>query len=197
MTTRVCLTLLFIFSSLTMTTNMYLLNILLKIPLFPILVLISQLITVLVNLWRIHLNLFHLNLSILMLIHTVSILLSELAPELENHHLGSLIMLSVCRNHLSFLWQVLNLIWISYRNLLSPSHIFVFFLSKIKPIHHPTTYSQAYQHSEWQQAMEVELQALEANKTWTVVDLPRGKRAIGCKWVCKIQASSWWLSVQI
>lgn len=35
--------------------------------------------------------------------------------------------------------------------------------------------------------MEKELKALEANNTWELVPLPKGKRAIGCKWVFKIK----------
>ncbi|MCI52049.1 retrovirus-related pol polyprotein from transposon TNT 1-94, partial [Trifolium medium] len=35
--------------------------------------------------------------------------------------------------------------------------------------------------------MNVELQALAQNQTWTVVDLPPGKVPIGCKWVYKIK----------
>lgn len=33
--------------------------------------------------------------------------------------------------------------------------------------------------------MEKELQALEANETWVLTSLPRGKKAIGSKWVYK------------
>ncbi|KAK4399873.1 Retrovirus-related Pol polyprotein from transposon RE1 [Sesamum angolense] len=51
----------------------------------------------------------------------------------------------------------------------------------------PRTYTQAKEHSEWQQAMHQELTALEENKTWEVVDLPSDKRAIGCKWVYKVK----------
>lgn len=35
--------------------------------------------------------------------------------------------------------------------------------------------------------MEVELAALQANKTWDVTDLPCSKRAIGCRWVYKVK----------
>ena len=35
--------------------------------------------------------------------------------------------------------------------------------------------------------MNVEIQALEANHTWTLTDLPPHKTAIGCKWVYKIK----------
>lgn len=36
-------------------------------------------------------------------------------------------------------------------------------------------------------AMDTELQALEDNKTSEMVQLPPGKRAIGCKWVYKVK----------
>ncbi|MCI63453.1 hypothetical protein A2U01_0084710, partial [Trifolium medium] len=35
--------------------------------------------------------------------------------------------------------------------------------------------------------MDAEIQALEVNKTWTVVDLPCGNVPVGCKWVYKIK----------
>jgi len=39
--------------------------------------------------------------------------------------------------------------------------------------------------SGWQEAMDKELQALDANHTWEVVSLPQGKKPIDCKWVYK------------
>ena len=35
--------------------------------------------------------------------------------------------------------------------------------------------------------MNKELNALETNKTGDIVPLPKGKKAIGCKWVFKIK----------
>ena len=39
----------------------------------------------------------------------------------------------------------------------------------------------------WQAAMAVEIAALEANNTRTLIPLPAGKKPIGCKWVYKIK----------
>jgi hypothetical protein len=46
---------------------------------------------------------------------------------------------------------------------------------------------KAKQDPKWHEAMREELNALEKNKTWKFVYLPTGKRAVGCKWIYKIQ----------
>lgn len=51
----------------------------------------------------------------------------------------------------------------------------------------PSTYKQAAKDPRWIEAMQKEFTALENNKTWILVDLPAGKKAIGCKWVFKIK----------
>jgi len=38
--------------------------------------------------------------------------------------------------------------------------------------------------------MKSEIHALETNGTWTVTQLPPGKKALGCKWVYKIKHKS-------
>lgn len=35
--------------------------------------------------------------------------------------------------------------------------------------------------------MNSELEAIHHNKTWTITDLPQGKKPISCKWVYKIK----------
>jgi len=50
----------------------------------------------------------------------------------------------------------------------------------------PITYQEAMQSLEsdkWKSAMDEEMQSLLKNNTWELVQLPKGKRAIGCKWV--------------
>lgn len=51
----------------------------------------------------------------------------------------------------------------------------------------PTTYSEAASNPAWVEAMDKELLALNQNNTWDVVLLPKGKKAIGCKWVYRIK----------
>ena len=57
----------------------------------------------------------------------------------------------------------------------------VAFLSAISHDVEPTTYSQAVQHAHWRNAMDIEIKALEQSNTWTIQDLPPGKKPIGCK----------------
>jgi hypothetical protein len=64
-----------------------------------------------------------------------------------------------------------------------PKHLA--FLSALSHHKDPINYAQAVQHSHWRDAMASEIQALEANHTWTLQTLPFGKRPIGCKWVFK------------
>ncbi|XP_074300565.1 uncharacterized protein LOC141631842 [Silene latifolia] len=61
------------------------------------------------------------------------------------------------------------------------------FLAAIDKETEPITYQAAVKEGKWREAMSKEIEALEKNKTWRIVTLPRGKKAIGCKWVYKIK----------
>lgn len=54
----------------------------------------------------------------------------------------------------------------------------------------PKSFKTAMGLKQWRQAMGKEVVALEENETWTLEDLPPGKRAIGSKWVYKIKYHS-------
>ncbi|KAL6127674.1 hypothetical protein ACLB2K_071037 [Fragaria x ananassa] len=70
-------------------------------------------------------------------------------------------------------------------NRLSPSHkAFTINLTLHKE---PSTYEQAMQHQVWRDAMRKEIDALQQNRTWSLVPLPAHKRPIGCKWIYKIK----------
>lgn len=61
------------------------------------------------------------------------------------------------------------------------------FLSESCDINEPLNYKEASQQFEWIEAMQKEIKALEDNNTWELVDLPKGKKPIGCKWVFKVK----------
>jgi len=60
------------------------------------------------------------------------------------------------------------------------------FMSVIQ-VSEPHTYSQAKDSPEWIAAMDRELEALEANGTWSLTTLPLNKKALTSKWVYKVK----------
>jgi len=64
------------------------------------------------------------------------------------------------------------------------------FLSAIENGCDPTSFTEAVQTQKWCDAMNVELQALKRNGTWSFTKLPVGKRAISCKWLFKTKYKS-------
>ena len=51
----------------------------------------------------------------------------------------------------------------------------------------PASFAEAERHPSWRKAMEEEMASIEENCTWSLVDLPHGRRAIGLKWVFKVK----------
>ncbi|GJU77038.1 ribonuclease H-like domain, reverse transcriptase, RNA-dependent DNA polymerase [Tanacetum coccineum] len=51
----------------------------------------------------------------------------------------------------------------------------------------PTSYLTAAKDQEWVKAIKVELDAIEKNQTWSLVDLPAVRKPIGLKWVYKLK----------
>jgi len=73
---------------------------------------------------------------------------------------------------------------LSYANLSSPHRTFT---TNMTIQRKPTSFSQVVKDPKWRAAMQQEVQALHANKTWSLVSPPAHKRPIGCKWVYKIK----------
>ena len=51
----------------------------------------------------------------------------------------------------------------------------------------PVNFEEAVTSKSWREAMQTELDAIVKNKTWQLVDLPPGHKAIGLKWVFKVK----------
>ncbi|KAJ3702693.1 hypothetical protein LUZ61_006398 [Rhynchospora tenuis] len=64
------------------------------------------------------------------------------------------------------------------------------FLAAVTAKKEPEHFGEAMKDDKWREAMRVEIDALERNGTWTIENLPYGKKAIGCKWVYRIKYHS-------
>ncbi|RDX80704.1 putative mitochondrial protein, partial [Mucuna pruriens] len=62
---------------------------------------------------------------------------------------------------------------------LSPEQVQIFIVS-IDAIKTPTSVQEALKDENWVQAMKEEMEALEKNSTWEIVDRPKDKRVVGC-----------------
>ena len=49
----------------------------------------------------------------------------------------------------------------------------------------PICFEETIKYESWQKAMDEEIEAIEKNQTWQLVNLPEGKDAIGVKWIYK------------
>jgi hypothetical protein len=61
------------------------------------------------------------------------------------------------------------------------------FVASLQTVPIPRDWKCAKQDPKWKAAMEEEMHALQKNKTWELVPLPKGKRAVGCKWVFTVK----------
>ena len=68
--------------------------------------------------------------------------------------------------------------YVSTRRLSKHLRTFVHVLSSSQI---PTGVQEALFNPKWTQAIKEEIEALLKNNTWTIVSLPEGKKAVGCK----------------
>jgi len=61
------------------------------------------------------------------------------------------------------------------------------FIASLQTVPIPKDWKCAKQDHKWKAAMEEEIHALQKNKTWELVSLPKGKRVVGCKWVFTVK----------
>nr|GEU54918.1 retrovirus-related Pol polyprotein from transposon TNT 1-94 [Tanacetum cinerariifolium] len=74
--------------------------------------------------------------------------------------------------------------FVSYDGLSTSSRAF---FANLDSILVPKTVGEALAHSGWRVAMIKEINAMDHNSTWALVDLPIHKKAISCKWVFSVK----------
>ncbi|RVW98013.1 Retrovirus-related Pol polyprotein from transposon TNT 1-94 [Vitis vinifera] len=64
-------------------------------------------------------------------------------------------------------------------------------LDNVRTAEVPTSIHEALKIPKWKVAVMEEMQALKKNDTWEIVELPKGKYPVGCKWVFTIKYKSY------
>ena len=77
--------------------------------------------------------------------------------------------------------------YLNYQNVSPQSKTF---LTHIQAITIPKNPHEALSNAQWKAAMDDEMKALLKNDTWEMVDLPREKKIVGCKWVYTLKYKS-------
>ena len=55
------------------------------------------------------------------------------------------------------------------------------YMTKVAEVREPESYAEAAKDANWRAGMDEEMRALDANKTWDLVDPPPHCKPIGCK----------------
>ena len=77
--------------------------------------------------------------------------------------------------------------YVSYEAL-SPAY--KAFVASLQLVSLPTDWKAAKVDPKWRAAMIEEMEALSKNKTWVLTPLPRGKKAVSCKWVYTVKQNA-------
>jgi len=75
----------------------------------------------------------------------------------------------------------------NYLNTSKLSPTYANFCSLLTAVPELRFYHEAVKDPKWQEAMDVEIKALESNHTRTLTPLPSNKKAIDCKWVYRVK----------
>ena len=78
----------------------------------------------------------------------------------------------------------------NYLNFQKVSPSYKAFLLNIQDIPIPKTPQEAMKNNQWKGAMDEEMRALLQNDTWDIVDLPKGKRPVSCRWIYTLKCKS-------
>ena len=63
------------------------------------------------------------------------------------------------------------------------------FIASLNSISLPNTFQETLSYPGWHNAMIEEIDALNGNGTWNLVQLPTRKKAIGCRWAFAVKVN--------
>ncbi|CAL2257550.1 unnamed protein product [Prunus armeniaca] len=61
------------------------------------------------------------------------------------------------------------------------------FVTRMDGIKISTRVEEAFNDPKWAEAMNIEMEVLQKNNTWDIVDLPKGTKPVGCRWVFTVK----------
>jgi hypothetical protein len=61
------------------------------------------------------------------------------------------------------------------------------FANQLSTVHVPNSVQEAIKDPRWKNAMNEEMKSLQRNATWEVIDLPAGKKPVGCRWIFSVK----------
>jgi hypothetical protein len=67
------------------------------------------------------------------------------------------------------------------------SDSYIAFANHLSSVSTPDNLQNALGNPKWKSAMIEEMEALQKNSTWDLVELPEGKKTVGCKWVFTVK----------
>ncbi|GJX61870.1 putative RNA-directed DNA polymerase [Tanacetum coccineum] len=73
---------------------------------------------------------------------------------------------------------------------LALSKSFTCTVNQLSSVSIPSNFQEALLDQRWKKAMDEEMDALQRNSTWELVDKPHGYRIVGCRWVFTIKMNS-------
>lgn len=74
--------------------------------------------------------------------------------------------------------------YVSNQNLSASN---VAFMSQLSAVSIPNSVQEALANSKWTEAMNVEMDSLQKQQTWEIVECPEGKRPVGCRWIYSVK----------
>ncbi|KAL0451458.1 UNVERIFIED_CONTAM: Retrovirus-related Pol polyprotein from transposon TNT 1-94 [Sesamum latifolium] len=74
--------------------------------------------------------------------------------------------------------------FVSYHRLSKENEALV---NQLSTVSIPSSVQDAVRDPKWKEAMNEEMKSLHKNSTWEIVDLPEGKKPVGCRWVFTIK----------
>lgn len=77
--------------------------------------------------------------------------------------------------------------YVSYHRLANSHALCV---DKLATVCIPENVQEALKDERWKIAMNEEMEALEKNQTWKLVNLPNGKKTVGCRWIYTMKLDS-------